>query len=88
MPDRYIVEMFMDRVAACKVYHGSSYKSSDPLEYYRKGNIDAFLHPYTKRMLEKLLTMNAEKGERYTRAYIRKYILKNKGNHKRKGGKE
>ena len=77
MPDRYIVEMFMDRVAACKVYNGKAYQDSDPLTYYRKGNIDAFLHPYTKRMLERLLIMNAEKGERYTRAYIRKRILKN-----------
>lgn len=77
MPDRYIVEMFMDRVAACKVYNGKAYQPSDPLAYYRKGNIDAFLHPHTKRMLERLLIMNAQKGEHYTRAYIRKCILKN-----------
>lgn len=76
MPDKYIVEMFMDRVAACKVYNGKDYKDSDPLAYYNKGNIDAFLHPHTKMLLERLLKMNAEKGERYTRAYIYKKILK------------
>ena len=88
MPDKYIVEMFMDRLAACKVYNGSAYTDADPLAYYSKGNIDDFLHPYTKWLLEKLLKMNALKGERYTCAYIRKYILKNVKTRSRKAGQK
>ena len=37
MPVRYVVEMFMDRIAACKVYKGAAYKDSDPLIYYNSG---------------------------------------------------
>lgn len=35
MPTRYVIEMFMDRIAACKVYHGAAYKDQDPLAYYQ-----------------------------------------------------
>lgn len=37
MPDRYIVEMFMDRVAASKVYNGKDYTDQDALAYYERG---------------------------------------------------
>ena len=33
MPVRYVVEMFLDRIAASKVYKGNRYKDNDPLEY-------------------------------------------------------
>ena len=73
MPDRYIVEMFMDRIAASKVYNGRAYTDGDPLAYYEKGvgRMKEFLHPYTRKRLEKLLHMLAEKGEQKTFAYIR-----------------
>ena len=29
-----MVEMFLDRIAASKVYKGSAYKDRDPLDYY------------------------------------------------------
>ena len=32
MPVRYVVEMFLDRIAASKVYKGDKYKDSDPIE--------------------------------------------------------
>ena len=34
MPVRYVVEMFMDRIAACKVYKGAAYKDSDPNTFF------------------------------------------------------
>lgn len=74
MPDRYIVEMFMDRVAASKVYNGKNYTDKSPLEYYEKGKRRLF-HKKTKKKLEFLLHMLAEKGEDYTFRYIRKRIL-------------
>lgn len=77
MPDRYIVEMFMDRIAACKVYHGKSYTDRDPLDYYESGKEIAplFIHEKTRKKLEFLLRMLAKKGEDYTCRYIRKRIL-------------
>ncbi len=78
MPKRYIVEMFMDRIAACKTYHGSAYTEQDPLAYYESGTNPPPLHPRTKKLLEKLLHMLAEEGEEKTYRYIRTKVLKKK----------
>ena len=66
MPVRYVVEMFLDRIAASKVYRGSEYADRDPLEYYEKGKAGALMHPETRKLLEKLLFMLAEEGEEKT----------------------
>lgn len=76
MPDRYIAEMLMDRIAACKVYHKGNYTDADPLEYYLSGKNRPPLHKETKRKLEGLLRMLAAKGERYTFTFIRYKFLK------------
>ena len=34
MPVQYVVEMFCDRVAACKTYQKEKYTDASPLEYY------------------------------------------------------
>lgn len=78
MPKRYIVEMLMDRIAACKTYHGSAYTEQDPLAYYESGTNPPQLHPRTKKLLEKLLHMLAEEGEEKTYRYIRTKVLKKK----------
>lgn len=78
MPDKYIVEMLMDRIAACKVYHGKKYTCKDPLAYYESGKELAplLLHEKTRKKLERMLNMLAEKDEDYTFRYIRRHILK------------
>ena len=76
MPSKYVVEMLMDRIAACKVYNGKDYTSTSPWEYYKSGREKAPLHPETKRLLEKLLLMLAEYGEDRTFAYIRRTVLR------------
>lgn len=78
MPNRYVVEMFMDRIAASKVYNGKAYTDADPLTYYKKGvdRMPYLLHPDTRALLEKLLIMLAREGEKRTFSYIRKKILK------------
>ena len=75
MPVRYVVEMFLDRIAASKVYRGSECTDRDPLEYYEKGKAGALMHPETRKLLEKLLFMLAEEGEEKTYIYIRKEVL-------------
>lgn len=77
MPDNYIVEMFIDRVAASKNYNKENYTDDMPLKYYLSGAPGAFMHKETRRKLEKLLYMLAERGENYTMRYIRKRILPN-----------
>ena len=71
MPDRYIVEMFIDRMAACKTYYGENYKDSSPLEYYEKNKSHYIMHPHTVQLLEGLLNMLATKGEEKTIKYIK-----------------
>ena len=77
MPVKYVVEMLMDRIAACKIYNGSSYTPKDPLVYYQKGKEKAPIHEDTKELLEKLLVMLAEEGDEITFSYIRNHLLKN-----------
>ena len=48
MPDRYIAEMIMDRIAASKVYMGDKYTDRSPLDYYYRGTDKALIHPETK----------------------------------------
>jgi hypothetical protein len=71
MPKQYVIEMFCDRMAACKIYNSGSYNQRQPLEYYLKGRAGKILHPETKKLLEKYLYMLAEKGEDYTFRYIK-----------------
>lgn len=74
MPKKYVVEMFMDRIAASKVYKNKNYTDASPLEYYMSGKDVAPIHDDTRTLLEELLNMLAMKGEKSTFEYIRKNI--------------
>ena len=78
MPTKYVVEMFIDRIAACKVYQKDKYTDKSPLEYYKRGFDHYLIHPNTQALLEEMLQMLADKGEKETFLYIRKNILHNK----------
>lgn len=81
MPEKYVVEMFMDRIAASKVYQKEKYTDRSPLEYYEWGKDNHLLHPKTRALLEQLLQMLADKGEEETFQYIRQHVLKPRGLH-------
>ena len=76
MPLRYVVEMFCDRVGACKTYKGKAYTSSDPYDYFMRGNAKNVMHPETAALLEKLLVMLRDDGEKKVFRYIRKELMK------------
>lgn len=78
MPVNYVVEMFCDRVAACKNYQGEEYTTKSPLAYYEQGRAKLLLHKKTAKQLEILLRMLAEHGEEYTNDYIRRKVLRNR----------
>lgn len=78
MPDKYVVEMFIDRMSASKNYMKETYTDRSALEYYEKGKDRTILHPEVRELLERLLHMLAEQGEDYTLDYIRREVLKNK----------
>ena len=76
MPDRYIAEMIMDRIAASKVYEGEKYTDESPLRYYYKGTDKAPLHDMTREKLLRYLEMLAQEGENVTFASIRKELVR------------
>lgn len=78
MPEKYVVEMFIDRVSACKNYQKQQYTDKSPLQYYERGKDHYMIHEETRELLERLLRMLAEHGENATYDYIRREILKNK----------
>lgn len=76
MPDRYLAEMLLDRIAASKTYKKEAYTDSSPLEYYMQGADKMLIHDETRAQLEMLLKMLAERGEEETFRYIRRNILR------------
>ena len=78
MPDRYIAEMIMDRIAASKVYMGDKYTDRSPLDYYYRGTDKAPIHPKTKAKLLYVLEMLAEQGEEKTFQFIKEELVQHK----------
>ena len=78
MPLKYVVEMFIDRVAASKNYQKEKYRDDSPWEYYAQGRGHYMIHKDTQKLLEKLLRMLAEEGEDKTFSYIKNVLLKQK----------
>ncbi len=76
MPDRYVAEMIMDRIAASKVYRGREYTDASPLEYYSQGAKHRLIHEETAAVLERMLRMLAEEGEEKTFACIKRELVR------------
>lgn len=74
MPLRYVAEMICDRIAACEVYKGKAYTSAAPLEYYEFTKKHITIHPETRALLERLLIMLKDRGEKETFRYLRELL--------------
>ena len=78
MPDKYVAEMMMDRVAASKIYKGKDYNDRCPLEYYNIGKDRIMIHEETRKKLETMLNILADEGEEALYRYIRINLLNKK----------
>lgn len=78
VPRKYLVEMVMDRRAACIVYEGEKYTPGSALTYLLKSREKELMHPETRCQLEYILTMLRDKGEKETFRYLREDVLKGK----------
>lgn len=78
MPVNYVVEMYIDRVAASKNYQKEKYRDDSALAYYMNGRQFHVLHDDTRALLELLLEMLAIKGEKVTNRFIREEVLSHK----------
>ena len=78
MPRKYLVEMVMDRRAACKTYQGKNYRDDSALGYFDRSREKDLMHPQTNRELRHILVMLAEKGEQETFRYLKEVVLTGK----------
>lgn len=76
MPVKYLVEMTMDRIAACRIYRGGAYTDGAALEYFQHAKEHRMLHPETAQKLEYLLTMLRDKGETEMLRFVREHVLR------------
>ena len=78
MPLRYVVEMYIDRVAASKNYQKERYTDRSALEYYLHGKDFHVMHKDTRALLELLLYRLAVRGEQEVNTFIREELLAGK----------
>ena len=78
MPRKYLVEMVMDRRAACMTYEGMNYTAASPYNYFSKSRERLMMHKDTERQLAFLLEMLRDRGEKETFRYIRTDVLTGK----------
>ena len=78
MPRKYLVEMVMDRRAACMTYEGKNYTPGSALRYFDKSRERSLMHERTRRELSYLLIMLRDEGEEKTFRYLRQNVLKGK----------
>ena len=78
MPRKYLVEMVMDRRAACMTYQGKKYKDDSALIYFNRSRERELMHDKTREELRYILTMLAEKGEKETFRYLKEEVLAGK----------
>ncbi len=78
MPRKYLVEMVMDRRAACMTYQGKNYTPGSALAYFDKSREKSLMHPQTQQELAYILTMLRDRGEKETFRYLKHHVLKGK----------
>ena len=78
MPRKYLVEMVMDRRAACMTYQGKDYRDDSALKYLERSLEKDMMHPQTARELRYVLEMMANNGENETFSYLKNSVLAGK----------
>lgn len=71
MPDRYVIEMVCDRMAASIIYKGKNYTDASPLDYLLSGSDRLNMHKDTFDTLCYLLTYLKDNGEKKLFALLR-----------------
>lgn len=75
MPERYVAEMFCDRLAACRVYMGEKYTNASAWEYYDRHKGHYLIHAETAAQLERALRVLRDEGETAAFAHVRRVLL-------------
>ena len=78
MPRRYLVEMVMDRRAACMTYQGAAYTDASPWNYFERSHDRTLMHPRLQQELGYILQMLRDEGEEKTFRYLKEEVLPGK----------
>ncbi len=78
MPRKYLVEMVMDRRAACMTYQKDAYTDGSAFAYFDRSMEKNRMHPQLRRELHFLLEMLKDQGEKAAFRYMRTHVLKGK----------
>ena len=78
MPRRYLVEMIMDRRAACMTYQADAYTDASAWEYFEGSLERKLMHPKLEKELGYLLAMLRDEGEEATFRYLKESVLPGK----------
>lgn len=77
IPNKYIVEMFLDRIAATMIYQGKDFSNRSPLEYYNKTKDNMMINEQSKFKLEQMLLYLSEHTLMETLDFVKiEYIKK------------
>jgi len=71
MPEKYVAEMFCDRIAACRVYQGDQYTDASAYDYYQHSKGHILIHADTSDLLDRWLLLLKEDGEEKAFSLIR-----------------
>ncbi len=63
MPDNYVIESVLDRIAASKIYKKQDYNVNYPYEFFMKSHEITLMNSDTKEKISKLLLYLKENGE-------------------------
>ena len=74
MPRKFLVEMVMDRRAACKTYQGKDYTDASALIYFDKSREKSLMHEQTRQELGYILTMLRDEGEEKTFRFLKNLV--------------
>ena len=87
MPMKYLAEMFCDRLAANKNYHGKNYTDDEPYAFFMKTKDQLPMHPESGAEMEKMLLVLKDQGEGPAFAYVKKRLREEKNKAPLSGGR-
>lgn len=74
MPEKYVAEMFCDRIAACRVYQGEKYTDASAYDYFHRTKGHLWINEETAALLDRWLLLLKEQGEDATLRQIRREL--------------
>lgn len=78
MPVRFVVEMFFDRIAACRTYQKDAYRQESAWEYHKRSRPFLIMYPESQALLEQLIETLATDGEEAALAIAREALRADK----------